>query len=655
MTTLVTSEKSAGPNVSSASASDANLPVPLSWNPLPAIFRVLAAQNCRSVLLETAKQDASDDKSLLFLEPIEELVAWAEEDLDRVLSQVDRHTAEGRFVAGFLTYECGEHFIGLPPNKLGDEGLRKPLAWLGVFTDRIEFDHRTGAIRGPLPVIHAYDETRDNPAAIAVEGLQISRQDYAEKLTRIHEYLSAGDTYQVNFTDRICGTTDASPLAVYETLLCEQPVPFAAFMNSPYGAILSFSPELFYRVRHKEITVRPMKGTWSRGVNTAGDREAADRLQNDEKNRSEHVMIVDLLRNDLGRLCEYGTVQIAGLFKIERYATLLQMTSSVSGRLRGALSPSEVFRTLFPSGSITGAPKQRTMEIIRELECSPRGVYTGAIGYFALDESCFNVAIRTLSLEDKKITLGVGGGITAGSVAQEEYAECCLKAAFLTRRRPSFSLIETMRCEGGIALLPLHLKRLSDSADYFDIRYDAAALTNEITKAAMSCGDQVSRIRLELSKRGVWSISSAPLENLPWTGQIVLASERIDSRDVFLHHKTTNRHFYERHLAEARNAGFDEVLFLNESSQLTEGAISNYFFRMKERWFTPKLECGLLPGIQRSAMLQSLTGCEECELTLNDLAEVDAIFCCNALRGIRDVRSLQSLDGAIIWSANPMP
>ncbi len=629
------------------SVDDSNL-----WKPAPRVFRALAAQNRGGVLLETAKEDTLSDKSFLFLHPVGELVAWKKDDLDKILCEVDRHTREGKYVAGFFTYECGEYFVGLPPRETEDENPGKPLAWLGIFSAAIQFDHQTGVIRGNIPPLHADLVDANLSAAIVADELQISREDYAEKLARIHEYLSAGHTYQVNFTDRICGYTEEDPLPVYETLLWQQPVSFAAYVNSPYQTILSFSPEMFYRLSREEIVVRPMKGTWPRGVNKASDREAEAQLQADEKNRSEHVMIIDLLRNDLGRLCEYGSIHVDKLFHIERYKTLLQMTSSISGRPYAGTAPSKIFRKLFPSGSITGAPKKRTMEIIRELERSPRGVYTGAIGYFGPgNEACFNVAIRTLSFEGKQLTFGVGGGITAGSVAQQEYEECRLKAAFLTRRRPPFSLIETMRCENGIPLLDLHMERLSDSADYFGIRYHSARLIAEIEEAAKNCGNRISRVRLELNEEGNWAISASPLEAVAWHGRILFVEERINSKNILLHHKTTVRQVYEHNFVAARESGFDEVLFMNEYSQLTEGAISNFFFQIHGKWLTPRLSCGVLPGVQRTVMLRNLSGAEECDLEKDDLIKADSIFSCNALRGLRAVQSIETIDGTSLWIA----
>lgn len=621
-----------------------------SWHPIPEIFRTLAARDRRAVLLETAKEDSSSDISLLFLDPVEELTAWTRSDLDEVLSQIDRHTAAGRFVAGFFHYECGEHFVGLPPRAPESDKSTAPLAWLGVFVAAIEFNHQTGVIKGNIPRNQAASQIASRSPAVTTEGLEISKHDYSARLARIREYLDAGHTYQVNFTDRICGSVDSEPLELYQALLRQQPVSFAAYLNRPAGALLSFSPEMFYRVSQGKITARPMKGTWPRGVNTAGDCEAARQLQSDEKNRSEHVMIVDLLRNDLGRLCEYGTVQVDDLFRVERYRTLLQMTSSISGVLRAELKPSEVFRTLFPSGSITGAPKRRTMEIIRELERRPRGIYTGAIGYFGpYGEACFNVAIRTLTFEDKRLTLGVGGGITADSTAQQEYEECRLKGSFLTRVRPPFSLIETMLCDGRIPLLELHMQRLADSADYFGIRYSSSKLIAELAEAIVRCGSVASRIRLELNENGDWKISAVPLDPVPWSGRILLATERTQSTDIFLHHKTTNRNFYDRHLAAARQDGFDEVLFLTESSRVAEGAISSFFLRIDGKWRTPKLDCGVLPGVQRAFLLQNLIGAEECELAMEDILRADHIFACNALRGARFVQSIQSEGQQIVW------
>jgi len=623
------------------------------WHALPEAFRACAASSVNSVLLETAKPDGVHDKSLLFLNPFQELIAWTDRDLDHLLREIDRHLAEGAFVAGYFGYECGEHFVGLTPRQSEGSSPSEPMAWLGVFASPIEFDHSSGVIRGTLPVADPAKASLREEATVITDGLQISREDYRAALARIYQHLDAGDTYQVNFTDRITGHTESEPLAVYETLLRQQPVSFAAFLNRKEGPLLSFSPELFFRTTQGRIAVRPMKGTWMRGNNLVEDRRAEQDLRNDEKNRSEHVMIVDLLRNDLGRICRYGTVKVDKLFQVETYNTLLQMTSTCSGLLEDGLSPSQIFAHLFPSGSITGAPKRKTMEIIRELEQNRRGVYTGSIGYFGPGgEACFNVAIRTVQLQNGRVMMGVGGGITADSKPDEEFEECRLKASFLTNKRPPIALIETMRCESGIALLPLHLRRLDDSAQYFGIRYDGDRLQRELASTVMGCGSTESRVRVELSETGDWRISAEPLAPVVWNGRLLLAEERTHSADVFLRHKTTNRETYERNLAKARSLGFDEVLFLNERSELTEGTISTVLLLMNETWMTPSLASGVLPGVHRAHLLQSLQSVEEGAISLDVLRDVGSICVCSGLRGIRPVLSIERVDGAVIWRGN---
>ncbi len=620
-----------------------------TWHALPREFRALAAQNARSILLETAAQDGPGDKSFLFVKPLEELLAWDGPDLEKLLADIDRLLNKGLFVAGFFSYECGEHLVGLPPKAPVPRSSKEPMARLGVFRAPIEFNHCQGSIKGDLPAGEGRGSIELDQAVVTTDGLTITQESYNAAICRIHQYLEAGDTYQVNFTDEVNAHTEADPLAIYETLLRQQPVSFAAFVNDPAGPVLSFSPELFFRTSSGLIQVRPMKGTWPRGRNLEEDDNAEFRLRNDEKNRSEHVMIVDLLRNDLGHICKYGSVAVDKLFHVERYKMLLQMTSTCSGIIREDVSPSQVFATMFPSGSITGAPKRRAMEIIQELEQRPRGVYTGAIGYFAPEgESCFNVAIRTLKLRGNQVTMGVGGGIVADSNSPEEFAECNLKAAFLTKRRPPFSLIETMRCMEGIPLLTLHLERLSKSARYFGIQYDDAKLLTELESAAARCEGIESRLRLELDEQGQWTITTTLLERTKWHGRLILANERSSSTDLFLRHKTTNRDTYDRALIEARHNHFDEVLFLNEHEHLAEGAISNLFVRRDKTWITPSLECGVLPGVKRKQLINSLLA-KEGLLHLSDLAHAEEIFVCNALRGVRPVSSIQTFDGSTIW------
>jgi para-aminobenzoate synthetase/4-amino-4-deoxychorismate lyase len=383
-----------------------------------------------------------------------------------------------------------------------------------------------------------------------------------------------------------------------------------------------------------------MKGTMPRGLDVGEDEEAAHRLQCDEKNRSEHVMIVDLLRNDLGRICAMGSVRVEDIFSVERYETLLQMTSTVSGTLRRGLSYYEIFKAMFPSGSITGAPKIRTMQIIREMERTPRGIYTGAIGYISPNRSAtFNVAIRTLVLKDGEARMGVGGGIVADSDPSEEYRECLLKTEFLVRPPRDFQLIETMLWDGEFTLLALHLDRLKSSAEYFSFSCDRAAIRAQLIEASSLYQlRQRYRVRLLLNATGKVTLTSTKYPLDAPTGFIRLSPERTSSNDLFLRHKTTQRNLYESQYAEARANGLDDTIFLNERDEITEGAISNIFIQQSDRLLTPPLSSGVLPGVFRRYLLETSAGAEEHILKVTDLESADAVLLCNSVRGLWKVR-----------------
>jgi para-aminobenzoate synthetase/4-amino-4-deoxychorismate lyase len=417
-------------------------------------------------------------------------------------------------------------------------------------------------------------------------------------------------------------------------------VAYSALLNVAGYHILSLSPELFFRIEGDRIVTRPMKGTMPRGLDVAEDEKAARRLQRDEKNRSEHVMIVDLLRNDLGRICTMGSVRVEDIFSIEKYETLLQMTSTVTGTLRRGLSYYEIFRAMFPSGSITGAPKIRTMQIIHELEQLPRGIYTGAIGHISPDgSSTFNVAIRTLVLKDGEARMGVGGGIVADSVPSDEYRECLLKTEFLVRPTRNFQLIETILWDGDFSLLAMHLDRLESSAKYFSFPCDRGAISAQLIEASnLFRSEQRYRVRLLLNATGNATVSATEYTLDAPTGLIRLSTHRTSSKDVFLRHKTTQRNLYESQYAEARANGFEDTIFLNERDEITEGAISNIFIRQSGSLLTPPLSSGVLPGVFRRHLLETTAGADEHVLKLADLQSADAVFLCNSVRGLWQVK-----------------
>jgi para-aminobenzoate synthetase / 4-amino-4-deoxychorismate lyase len=610
-----------------------------AWASLPQNFRDEAARSLNAVLLETSRFDAANRHSYLFLDPARLILANRLEDIPGLFREIEAALAQGLWVAGYLSYECGYHFEQFP-----NIAVPKPLAWFGVYTHAEVFDH--------CQAVHDRDHATDlnentssvASAAIAARlGLEIPKESYVATIARIKEHLAAGNTYQVNFTDRLAFDSPLSPAQVYSALSAQQRVAYGAFLNIEGQPIISLSPELFFKAEGDRIITRPMKGTMPRGLDRADDERIAGLLRNDEKNRSEHVMIVDLLRNDLGRICRSGTVQVQNPFSVERYDTLHQMTSTVVGGLRPGISLYDIFRGLFPSGSITGAPKHRTMQIIRELERQFRGVYTGAIGFIGPNRSSvFNVAIRTLVMRDGSVTMGVGGGIVADSDPEDEYQECLLKASFVTRRNEPFQLIETMLWDGEFKLLSLHLDRMESSALYFGFQFDRARITSALSDLCKSPGFDATtryRIRLTLATSGRAATEVSPYPDETSDIRICLTDERTSSSDPFRRHKTTRREPYDRLYAKARDHGFEEVIFANENGEITEGAISNIFIARMGKLFTPPVSSGVLPGVLRRHILETRDGAGEAVLNVDDLKSADGIYLCSALRGLRRVTS----------------
>ncbi|HEX4321896.1 MAG TPA: aminodeoxychorismate synthase component I [Acidobacteriaceae bacterium] len=614
---------------------------------LPSRYHSLIASTPGSVLLQTSGASTGSECSYLFIQPQRTLSASS-----RLFDDIEEALAGGAYVAGFLAYEFRQEHPVRGGSDKASSG--KPLASFGVYSHAFVFDHRTGLFSGPSPEEYLPEQSwldrqnairpKDSHFEIRSPHLDIDQEEFACKVAAIQEYIRAGDTYQVNFTGKLHFDFSGSPASLFSSLIESQPVPYSAFLNLGDKQILSFSPELFFQRKGQRIVTRPMKGTASRGRDLAEDELQSNWLQNDLKNRSENVMIVDLMRNDLGRICEYGSVQVDKLFDIEKYDTLFQMTSGISGTLRTGVGYADIFSSLFPCGSITGAPKLRTMQIIDELESESRGVYTGAIGYFSPHgEAAFNVPIRTVILEKDRGVMGVGSGIVIDSQADEEYREWLLKAEFLTRRQESFQLIESLLWKDCYQRLPLHLERMELSARYFGFAFDRAGIVAAlIEKEARFIAGAAVKVRILLDRSGAVSITHTPIEESAVIGKVVLSATRVASGDRFLRHKTTHRELYERELQQANSHGYSEVLFLNERNELTEGAISNIFIEKDGKWYTPPVECGLLPGIYRRHLLESNSAASERVLTLSNLASADAVYLCNAVRGLRRVQLAQA-------------
>ncbi len=633
-------------------------------HPLPAEVYALVEHTPATVLLESSKPNNTETDTeswtRLFTAPVRVCVAHTAAEIPGLFSEIENAVAAGLTAAGFFTYECGSCFE--PKTQMRADKLDRPLAWIGIYDRVYRFDHATGEFPDGEPAELA--RFRGDTLAPANElkelkieaSLGLTEEQYAERIAAIHEWIRAGDVYQLNFTVPYSVRVHGSAAALYARLRGRQPVEYGAFIHwQPGRRILSFSPELFFRVEEtaevRHITTKPMKGTAARALTTREDRQRAEWLRGDPKNRSENVMIVDLLRNDLGRLAKFGTVHVKNLFALERYPTLWQMTSTVTGELRPEIGFHDIFRALFPCGSITGAPKIRAMQLLAELEAQPRGVYTGAIGFFSPQRSVFNVAIRTLELEGERGKMGVGSGIVIDSNATEEYRECVLKAEFLTgsSRRfqgnvelpEQFQLIETMLWSGSFPLLDLHLDRLMDSADYFGITCDRVAVKAALEEHARKFGDLALRkVRLLLDSEGEPQVAGetlTPQITKERIGRVRVAAQRTNSADLWLYHKTTQRPLYARAYEEAVHGGYDDVLFMNERGEITEGAISNIFIEKDERWLTPPIECGLLAGVYRRHLLETVAGAEERVLYPDDLRRADAVYLCNAVRGLRRV------------------
>jgi para-aminobenzoate synthetase/4-amino-4-deoxychorismate lyase len=567
---------------------------------------------------------APQGENLLFTAPRDILVAHDTEGVHSVLRRLEEARAAGLHAAGFLAYELGFVFEERLAHLLPPPG-ETPLLWLGLYDapERLtaaEVDARlagsfSGAARDIVP--------------------RMDEASYGRAFDRVKALIAAGDTYQVNLTFKAGFRLEGDPVALYRDLVAKQPVAYGALINTGEQWILSRSPELFVSSRDGMLAARPMKGTLKRGRTLAEDEAGRAALAGDEKNRAENLMIVDLLRNDLGRIAEIGSVKVTDLFTVETYSTLHTMTSGITARRRPGVTTSDVLANLFPCGSITGAPKLRAMEIIHEVEAGPRGVYTGSIGHFSPDgDLTLNVAIRTAVIDNEgNGEIGIGGGIVADSVAADEYREALLKMAFFTEPARAVTLIETLLWDraDGYYLLDRHLDRLAASAAYFALPCDRSAITALLESQPFP--EPRMRVRLTLDASGP-AVTSVPLPPNPSVFRFAIAPERLDSQSLWLMHKTTNRAFYDtpRQRAHAEQ-GVDEVLFLNERGELTEGSITNLFVERSGVLLTPPLASGLLPGTLRAELLA--TGkAEEQVLTLDDLEAAEAIWLGNSVRGL---------------------
>ncbi|WP_417451602.1 aminodeoxychorismate synthase component I [Kordiimonas sp.] len=596
------------------------------------------------VLLDDSRPAHRAGRSVLFHSPEHIITANRIEDIGPALARMDALVAEGYHLAGWLAYECAAYF---EPRLKKSMTARpdEPLVWMLATRARATLDAAELE-----ELFHASRRGSGRQARLDFGTPRESAVSYASALNRIHDYIAAGDVYQINHTFALPLSLEGDALALYERLRQSQPVPYGAFIDTGDWRMLSLSPELFVERAGDQLTCRPMKGTAPRGRTLQEDNAVASFLRGDAKSRAENLMIVDLIRNDLSRIANPGSVRVPSLYEVEKYPTLHQMTSTVTAEAPDDLKPSGLLEALFPCGSVTGAPKVRAIEIIAELEQDARGVYCGAIGHFspATDQDAprwsLNVPIRTIALDsENKGRLSIGSGVVADSETAAEYDECLLKARFAREHANGFSLIETLKLEadGSYHLLERHMARLADSAAYFDFSYDEANVREVLADhaAAFEGSAEARRARLLVGPRGSASVTSTALPAAPQNeARVCLAMQRTRSDDPFLAHKTTRRQNYDGTYAQAFAKGYADALFFNEHDNLTEGAISTVFIVEAGRWATPPLDAGVLPGILRTELLASSRHNIAVETISRDrLLATDEIYIGNSVRGLRRV------------------
>ncbi len=554
---------------------------------------------------------------LHFISPIEIFTTNKISEVENILAEVES-VVEKREVwaAGFLSYEASEAFDKAIKSKPGGNF---PLTWFGIYNS---------------PAIIEEIEKPVNPINELLLRKNITDEDYEKAFNRIKFYIEQGDTYQINFTYRLLEEYFTDPWEIFKHLIAQQGNHYSAFVNLKDYSICSASPELFFYLDDNVIESHPMKGTIERGLMYSDDLAKSQELYNSQKDRAENLMIVDMVRNDIGRIADISTVQVEKLFNIEKYPTLWQMTSKVKAVTRSSLS--RIFRAMFPAASITGAPKINAMKIIDELEATPRNIYTGTIGFISPSKQAqFNVAIRTLLFNrtNNKIEYGVGGGIVWDSILEKEIKECNTKANILKPLMPEFQLLETLlwQPDSGFHLLDLHLERMEKSSLYFNFTFNRNLIRNELNNFSGRLQNEHQKIRVLLSANGKLKIESNPITyaDTNEVRLVGLAKSFVSSADIFLYHKTTNRNVYRNALNES--PGLNDVLLYNERDEITESTIANVVFEKDGKLFTPPVKCGLLAGTYRQHLLeQGLI--EEKIIYRNQLNEFDNIYLINSIR-----------------------
>ena len=589
-----------------------------------------------TILLDDAQSSSDKPSSRLYQSPLKTIQASNAGDFESALQEIEQAIHEQQYVVTCLSYELGEHLLGLTPKKSKTPWVQ---AWVFKDVQKLSKDDVNQWLKAQT------NQVVDAPVMQKTTS-SITQQQFEGDIAKIQEWIKAGDTYQINHTYRIQGELSGSPLAAYEILRQKQPGPYGAYIEHANGWVLSCSPEWFLQKTGNILMTKPMKGTAKVGESSS------EELHDDAKNRAENVMIVDLLRNDLSKISLPGSVKVPHLFEVQQHGDVLQMTSTISSTSKENLRLKELLQAIFPCGSVTGAPKKRTMELIQELESEPRNLYCGAIAWFdpssqaGLGDLGMSVVIRTLELEkNQRFQMGVGGGITIDSESADEWHECQTKAGFLyalQNQAEPIGLFETIRIENGQACrLEMHLDRISQSAKELKIKFDLDRAKSLIQEACSQLDEQsIYRLRLDLSAEGLLSVKTAVIQDLQpgpilWASDLLATDTTMSSDDQLLGHKVTRRKLYDQAWLAAEKLGSFDALFINEQGFVTEGGRSNVFVKKGGQWLTPPLTSGCLPGVMRSVVLSDTKyQAVEQNITRADVLSAEEVVFTNALRGI---------------------
>ncbi len=582
-------------------------------------------------------------KSYLFYNPTNIIKISQNKDITELLKQIDSELKD-KYCYCMLNYELG-YWLENKFDFTFDESTE--------FGEFVFFEKTNVQEIKTKKIKHDLLFPQNKLKPVKNVRLNTRKKEYVNNINKIKNYIAEGDTYQVNYTLKAEYELNVDIVLLINFMIFMQSAKYIAIINCGDNIVISVSPELFFKIKGNKISVAPMKGTIKRGINLADDKLNKTTLLSNEKEQAENLMIVDLMRNDLGRFAETGSVEVKELFKVEKYETLYQMISIINAKIKN-VKFSDVILKMFPCGSITGAPKIRTMEIIKELETENRGIYTGGIGFAMGNNVALNVAIRTLVInkEKRKGLLGLGSGIVWDGIANNEFEEVILKADFLTKPFEYYELFESVLAEGKkIFLFEEHLNRLEKSAEYFLFKYNKKEIKKRVYALIESIDYDKYKIKITLNKWGDIKLDCVKLEQNNVEIKVVISEKRTNSKNKFQYFKTTLRNIYDKELSKYKKKGFGEVLFLNENDFISEGSYTNIFVEYKEEFNTPPINAGILNGIYRKYLLKKLKNAKENDITMNDLKNADSVFVCNSVRKQINVSEVW-YKGECIWKRN---